>query len=325
MKKILFVFFLFSLVLCGCQNKEVVQTPHDDTKDSLLVEARDYWIYHQDNGEFMVVEKLSGKCYPLLNNPLVPREIRQSVGQCKVFENKVYYILVNAQGIRTIECIDLDTGVRQTIYEEPSQSTEIVAFGVKIWEPPVSFRQIIPNTLSNFVFSEGNLILLRNEAISLLERGRESVLYEGSYRQFTCDGSRLFLEDAEGVLCQVEGNTGKLHRFEHIYPAQLTSYDGQLFFFDKGSGDGIYTLDFSTGQKKLLVPGSWKVFRVNGGRILAQDSKGALMLYDLEGKFTKELEHNQEYVDFYLTNDGSTVVFTIRQPNGKFSYSPICL
>lgn len=197
---------LLLLCLTGCGHRDdALNMDYGEDYSFDQIEAEDYWLYRRE--EMVVVEKETGREYPLFCDPLEPEELKPTFSCGKTIGNTVYFLYSDEQYTQTIQAIDLDTGERIKLFADATDHRDVKIFDVVIWESTARPSDREENYLKDFFFCNGKLILLREMSISMLQNGWEIPLYSGEYKDLTAKSGDIWFTNAEGeIICLEYGD-----------------------------------------------------------------------------------------------------------------------
>lgn len=312
---------LLGVLLSGCgQTTNPVTMNYSADYSVDIIEADDYYIY-RDNG-MMVCEKSTMKKYPLLLDPLEPEELIPTLTKVKTVGNVVYFMYSNQEYTKTIQSIDLDTGEQKLLYvDDNNQKFEI--FDVVLWDsPPMTYAQMA-NQLTDFFILQGDLFLIRGESISLVKHGNESPIYEGFFKNVTCNGQALFFTDEEGLLCTINISSKSIMRYTGIRPTNVVAVDSKLFYLSAKEDNAVISLDPITKEELIVVSGSWSSFSVVDGYILLKDVDKNLYISSLDVLQPQKLGDDLPHYDNVVLLKSRKIILVSYDGSGDIKYTPI--
>lgn len=267
----------------------------------------------------MVVEKATGKKYPLMNDPLEPETSSRMVVNIKACGNVVYF-LWNDEEYNEIVCsLDLDTGERNTLFTDRKKGREIQLFDVTIWKEKLPLHHYGSDSLVDFFVLNGQLILIRDNAITLYNGHRETPIYEGKFDDVTCNGHWIFFTDEKGGLCRLD-TEGKLTRFPDCRPVQPVAVKSRVYFLDPYTNNSFATLDIETQERRTILPGEWRSFTTDGEMFLLIDKKGEVFYSNLDGTDSYRVDAPGTFDAVDLLDDGTNIAFVTYESSGLPSF-----
>lgn len=289
-------------------------TPYNGTGTGYVVEADDYYILRGE--DTMVVEKTTGKKYPLMNDPLNPETSSRVAGNLKTCGNVVYFLWSDEAYNPTVCSLDLDTGKRHTLFTDRKQGREIRLFDVTIWKEKIPLHHDDSDSLKNFFLLEGQLVLIRGGAVTLYDGRRETAIYEGKTDDVTTDGRRVFFTDEKGVLCCLD-TAGELTRFPDCRPVQPAVVGNKAYFLDPYAGNSFAAFDLEAQEQRTVLPGEWKSFTTDGEGFLLTDKTGAAFYVNPDGTDYYRVATPDAFDEAVLLDGGENIAFISYDPSAS--------
>ena len=280
------------------------RTPYNGA--GYVVAADEYYILREENT--MVVEKTTGKKYPLMNDPLNPETSSRVAGNFKTCGNVVYFLWSDEAYNPTVCSLDLDTGERRTLFTDRKKGREIRLFDVTIWKEKLPLHYDGSDSLKDFFLLNGQLVLIRGGAVTLYDGRRETVIYEGKTDDVTTDGCRMFFTDEKGVLCRLD-TTGELTRFPDCRPVQPAVVGDKAYFLDPYTGNSFAAFDLVSLEQRTVLPGEWKSFTTDGEGFLLTDKTGAVFYAHPDGTDSYRVAAPNAFDEAVLLDGGENIAF----------------
>lgn len=302
--------------LCGCNAKTQISMACSTNDPLYVIETDDYYVYKQN--EMMVREKASGKEHPLLDDPLETAEKKMNISNIKAFHNTLYFMYLNDDNLQMIQSINLDTGARETIFEEIAYGKEVMVFDVPVWQwPGLTFDQVC-NLLENFLFVKDELILLRRESITVVRNGTEDILYEGRYWSVSSNSTDLFFVNSERLLCRLDPATGTVIKYTNIMPTIPKAYGDKVLYLDTRNSNALMIFNTTTSECEQLFKGYWSDFQYSNNYIILKDSMGALWEVSPDSTNLCLIYENTNYRDYLVNGEEHTLVILLK--DGTLQY-----
>lgn len=302
--------------LCGCSPNVPISMACSTHDPLYLIETDDYYVYKQN--EMMVQEKTSGRKHPLLDNPLESAEQKMNISHIKAHHNTIFFMYLNSDNLPVIQSFNLDTGERETIFEEIAYGKEVMVFDVPVWQRPgLTFDQI-SNLVENFIFVNHELILLRSESITVVRNGIEEILYEGRYWSVSSNGANIFFVDSERILCRLDPTTGTVSRFPNCMPTLPKAYGDSVLYLDAQTENALMAMDTTTSECKMRFAGKWNDFQCSGNYIVLEDPRGALWLAKPDSTELYLLYEETNYRDYLVNRENHTLVILLKDGTLKY-------
>ena len=298
---------------CGTPIPEA-STPYNGTGTDCVVEADDYYILRGENT--MVVEKATGKKYPLVNDPLEAETAPITPGNFKTCGNVVYFLWSDEAYTPIVYSLDLDTGERRTLFTDREKGREIQLFDVTIWKEKIPLHHYGSDSLKDFFLLEGQLVLIRGDAITRYDGRRETPLYEGKTDDVTTDGRRVFFTDEKGVLCRLD-TAGELTRFPDCRPVQPAVVGDKAYFLDPYAGNSFAAFDLESQEQRTVLPGEWKSFTTDGEGFLLTDKTGAAFYAHPDGTDYYRVASPDAFDEAVLLDGGENIAFISYDPSAS--------
>ncbi len=315
----------FFVVLTGCGADAAalgtVRMTYNESAFSNIIEAEDYYIYDLYAGDgIKVVEKKTGEQYPLFNDPLEDRELLSSVSGLNAAGNTVFFVCPNADGQKTVQSIDLDSGVRRTLFLDKSRRGDVKIFDITVMQGN-GHAAYLPDEMVDFFIADGGLVIVRREALTIVRNGIETRLYDGDFEDVVSNGEAIFFKDAKRRLCRLDLKTGEVEALGDIRPKEQALIGSRLFYTDPSRGGALFLLDVDvdTGEKRTVFDGAVDTFKANENYLLVRDDEGRAFVSAVDSLDFREVEIPAGVVDIEILKDGG-IVFIRYSSDGSAEY-----